>query len=182
MLIAQVVKLFGKPSYLIYWLAYSLSAIGFELILFVLMVILFDLTKTAVSMGAFTAIFMFCLVVFGPIAGICIDRWERKRIFVACNVLLAILISLMKYREGVVWLYIVWFFASLLFTFLRPVRVALITNLFSKEDYFKANSAFMISLNLSKIGGPLIGGFLMLFFPVKWVFHVAASFFLFPPS
>jgi MFS transporter, DHA3 family, macrolide efflux protein len=177
MFLAQFVRVFEQISYLRYWLAYTLSAIGFELIQFVLMVVLFDSMKTALSMGTFTAIFMFCLVMFGPIAGICVDRWERKKIFIACNVLLAILIFTLKYLHEAYWLYLLWFFASLLLTFLRPVRVALITNLFPKEDYFKANSAFMISLNLSKIGGPLIGGFLILSLPLEWVFNIIGSFF-----
>jgi len=177
MLTAQFAKIFEKTSYFRYWLGYTLSAIGFELIQFVLMVVLFDSMKTALSMGAFTAIFMFCLVMFGPIAGTCVDRWERKKIFIACNILLAILIFILKYLHEAFWLYLFWFFASLLFTFLRTVRVALITNLFPKEDYFKANSAFMISLNLSKIGGPLIGGFLILSLPMAWAFNAIVLFF-----
>lgn len=180
MFFPQFKKLFEKTSYLRYWVAYSLSAIGFELILFVFMVVLFDSMKTGLGMGIFTAIYMLCLVVFGPIAGICIDRWERKKIFFACNILLAILIFLAKYLHGVFWLYFLWFFASLLFTFLRLVRVALITNLFPEEDYLKANSAFMISLNLSKIGGPLIGGLLILSLPMEWTFNIILLFFILP--
>ena len=178
MSVTQFSIVFGRPSYLAYWLAYTLSAIGFELIFFVLTVALFDFTKTALSMGAFAAIFMFCLVVFGPLAGICIDRWERKKIFIACNVLLAVLGFSLRYLQGVFWFYLLWFFASLLFTFLRPVRVALITNLFPREDYVKANSAFMTSLNLSKIGGPLIGGFLILSLPMEWAVNVVVLFFI----
>jgi len=178
MFINHFVKIFEKPAYWRYWLAYTLSAIGFELILFVLMVVLFDLMKTALSMGTFTAIFMFCLVAFGPFAGVYVDRWNRKNIFIACNVLLGVLIFIAKYLVGVFWIYSLWFCASLLFVFLRPVRVALITNLFSKEDYFKANSAFMMSLNFSKIGGPLIGGFLLIFFSKEWAMNTVLSFFL----
>lgn len=85
-------KVCEKPSYRRYWLAYSSSAIGFELVSFALMVVLFDLTRKAVSMGAFMGINMFCLVVFGPAAGIYIDRWDRKKIFIVCNILLALLI------------------------------------------------------------------------------------------
>ncbi len=180
MFLPQFAKVLEKTSYLRYWLAYSLSAIGFELILFAFMVVLFDSTKTGLSMGIFTAIFMLCLVVFGPIAGICVDRWERKNIFLTCNLLLAILIFLAKYLHGVFWLYFLWFFASLLFTFLRLVRVALITNLYAEEDYLKANSAFMISLNLSKIGGPLIGGLLILSLPMAWTFNIILLFFIIP--
>ena len=80
MVTAQFAKIFEKTSYFRYWLAYTVSAIGFELIQFVLMVVLFDSMRTALSMGSFTAIFMFCLVLFGPIAGTCVDRWERKKI------------------------------------------------------------------------------------------------------
>ena len=178
MFTTHLAKVFEKPPYWRYWLAYTLSAIGFELILFVLMVVLFDLMKTALSMGTFTAIFMFCLVVFGPFAGIYVDSWDRKKIFIACNVLLAVLIFIVKYLFGAFWIYSLWFFASLLFVFLRPARVALITNLFPEEDYFKVNSAFMMSLNFSKIGGPLIGGFLLIFFSKEWAMNIMLSFFL----
>jgi len=177
MLLGQFAKVFERSSYGRYWLAYTLSAIGFELILFVLMVVLFDRTKTALSMGTFTAIFMFCLVAFGPITGICADRWKRKNIFLVCNALLAVLILLTRYLQESFWIYFLWFLASLLFAFLRPARVALITNLFPKEDYFKANSAFTISLNLSKIGGPLIGGLLLVYLPMEWAVNVIGSFF-----
>jgi NRE family putative nickel resistance protein-like MFS transporter len=177
MLLSQFAKVFEKSSYLRYWLAYTLSAIGFELILFVLMVVLFDRTKTALSMGTFTGIFMFCLVAFGPVAGICTDRWKRKNIFLVCNALLGILILVTKYLQEAFWIYFLWFLASLLFAFLRPARVALITNLFPKEDYFKANSAFTISLNLSKIGGPLIGGLLLISLSMEWVVNAIVSFF-----
>jgi MFS transporter, DHA3 family, macrolide efflux protein len=171
-------KVFKNPSYFLYWLSYSLSAIAFELLLFTLMVILFDATKTALGMGAFAAIFMSCMMVFGPMAGTCIDRWQRKRVFIACNLLLAALAIAIKFLEGAFWIYATWFLGSVLFTFLRSVRTALITNLFSEESYFKANSAFMLSLNLSKIGGPLIGGVLIISFPREWIIYTIASFFL----
>ncbi len=180
MFISHFTKVFEKPLYWRYWLAYTLSAIGFELISFILMVVLFDLMKTALGMGTFIAIFMFCLGVFGPFAGVYVDCWDRKRIFMACNVFLAVLIFVAKYLVGVFWIYSLWFFASLLFVFLRPVRVALITNLFPKEDYLKANSAFMMSLNFSKIGGPLIGGFLLIFFSKEWAMNTILLFFLIP--
>jgi len=171
-------KIFEKPSYWRYWLAYTLSAIGFELISFALMVVLFDLLKTSVSMGRFTAISMFCMVVFGPFIGIYVDVWDRKKIFFTCNALLAILIFSLKYLVGSFWIYFIWFLASLVFVFLRPARVALITNLFPVEDYFKANSAFMMSLNFSKIGGPLIGGALLVFFSREWAMNIILSFFI----
>jgi DHA3 family macrolide efflux protein-like MFS transporter len=177
MLLSQFSKIFEKSSYCRYWLAYTLSAIGFELILFVSMVVLFDLTKTALSMGTFAAIRSFCLLAFGPISGVCVDRWERKNIFLGCNALLAVVILMMKYLQGAFCIYFLWFLASFLFVFLRPARVALITNLFPKEDYFKANSAFTISLNLSKTGAPLIGGLLLISLPREWVINAIVLFF-----
>ena len=171
-------KIFEKPSYRLYWLAYSLSTLGFELVSFVLMVLLFEITSTAVSMGAFTAMYMTCLVVFGPPAGIYIDRWNRKKIFIVCNILLALFLFSLKFRTGVFWIYFSWFLASLALVFLRPARVALITNLFREEDYLQANSAFMMSLNFSKIGGPLIGGMLLLYFSRQWTINVILLFFL----
>jgi len=173
-----VPKVFEKPSYRRYWLAYSLSALGFELVSFTLMVVLFDITRKAVTMGAFIAIYMFCLVVFGPPAGIYIDRWNRKKIFIVCNILLALLISSLNLFTGLFWIYFSWFLASLFLVFLRPARVALITNLFREEDYLQANSAFMMSLNFSKIGGPLIGGMLLIYFSREWTINVILSLFL----
>jgi DHA3 family macrolide efflux protein-like MFS transporter len=171
-------KIFEKPAYWRYWLAYTLSTVGFELISFALMVVLFNLMKTALSMGTFTAIFMFCMVVSGPFAGIYIDRWDRKRIFIVCNILLAVSIFALKYLSDPIWIYLLWFLASTVYVFLRPVRVALITNLFPAKDYFQANSAFVMSLNLSKVLGPLIGGALLTFFSKDGTMNTILSFFL----
>ena len=178
MFFAPFAKNLTTPFYRRYWLAYSLSAIGYELTLFVLMVVLYDLLNTAVSMGTFTAISMFCLVLFGPLAGICVDRFDRKGIFLAVNLMLAGLIFAARFLEASFWLYALWFGASFLFTFLRPVRVALLTNLFSKEDFFRANALFMVSLNFSKIAGPLIGGAMILILARPWAVSAIAVFFV----
>ena len=178
MFTTHLAKVFEKPSYRRYWLAYSLSALGFELVSFALMVVLFDITRKAVTMGAFMAIYMFCLVVFGPPAGIYVDRWNRKKIFIVCNILLALFISSLHFFTGLFWIYSTWFLASLCLVFLRPVRVALITNLFDEEDYLQANAAFMMSLNFSKVGGPLIGGLLLIYFSRAWTLNGILSFFL----
>lgn len=79
---------------------------------------------------------------------------------------------------GLVWIYCSWFLASLFLVFLRPARVALITNLFDEQDYLQANAAFMMSLNFSKIGGPLIGGLLLIYFSRPWTLTVILAFFL----
>jgi MFS family permease len=174
----HLAKAFERPAYRRYWLAYSLSALGFELVSFALMVILFDITRKAVTMGAFMGVYMFCLVVFGPPAGIYLDRWNRKKIFIVCNLLLALLIASLNFFTGLSWIYGAWFLASLFLVFLRPARVALITNLFDEEDYLQANSAFIMSLNFSKIGGPLIGGLLLIYFSRTWTLNVILSIFL----
>lgn len=174
----RLTKAFEKPAYRRYWSAYTLSALGFELISFALMVILFEISGTAVSMGAFTAIYMFCLVVLGPLAGIYIDRWNRKKIFISCNLLLALVVSSFNFFIGAFWIYCSWFLASLILVFLRTARVALITNLFHEQDYLEANAAFMMSLNFSKIGGPLIGGMLLVYFSKVLAFNVILALFL----
>ena len=178
MFTTHLAKVFEKPSYRRYWLAYSLSALGFELVSFALMVVLFDITRKAVTMGTFMAIYMFCLVVFGPPAGIYLDRWNRKRIFILCNILLALLVLSLNFLAGLYWIYFAWFLASFFLVFLRPTRVALITSLFDEADYLQANSAFMMSLNFSKIGGPLIGGLLLIYFSRAWTLNVILSIFL----
>jgi MFS family permease len=178
MFTTHLAKVFEKPSYRRYWLAYSLSALGFELLSFALMVVLFDITRKAVTMGTFMAIYMFCLVVFGPPAGIYLDRWNRKRIFILCNILLALLVLSLNFLAALYWIYFAWFLASFFLVFLRPTRVALITSLFDEADYLQANSAFMMSLNFSKIGGPLIGGLLLIYFSRAWTLNVILSIFL----
>jgi len=178
MFTTHLAKAFETPSYRRYWLAYSLSALGFELVSFALIVVLFDITKKALNMGVFMAIYMFCLVVFGPPAGVFIDRWNRKKIFIVCNLLLAFLVFSLQFLTDLLWIYVSWFLVSLFFVFLRPARVALITNLFEEKDYLPANSAFMMSLNFSKIGGPLIGGILLITFSRVWTLNVILFVFL----
>jgi DHA3 family macrolide efflux protein-like MFS transporter len=178
MFTTYLAKVFENPSYRRYWLAYSLSALGFELVSFALMVVLFDITRKALNMGVFMAIYMFCLVVFGPPAGIFIDRWNRKKIFIVCNLLLALVVFSLQFLADLLWIYVSWFLASFFLVFLRPARVALITNLFNERDYLPANSAFMMALNFSKIGGPMIGGILLVTLSRVWTINAILLFFL----
>ena len=82
-------------------------------------------------------------VLFGTVAGVFVDRLERKRTMVVCNVLLALTLAplLLVEASGAGWLiYVVAFVQSSVAQFFAPAENALLPTLVNKEHLASANA------------------------------------------
>lgn len=109
----------------------------------------------------FTAIPAF---IISPIAGVYIDRWNKKYVMIASDMFRAIMILTVPVffinNQNIVPIYMVIFLIFSSACFFLPARLAIIPELVSKEDILIANSAGSITWILSGIAGFSIGGFL----------------------
>jgi MFS family permease len=97
---------------------------------------------------------------FGPIAGVLVDRWHRKKVMVACDALrtiCALLIPLLFLVTGSIYpVFAVVFFMFLLGLFFNTARSAIIPNLVMKKKILIANSV----INFVGRGATFLGMFL----------------------
>jgi len=120
-------------------------------------------------------------LLLGPLAGVFVDRWNRKRIMVVGNVLsaLALLPLLLVTVDDRIWIVnVVAFVEASIEQFFVPAQNALVPNLVSTEQLVAANSLLSLSNNLARLVGPALGGLVAGLFGIPGVVGIDAASFL----
>ena len=104
-------------------------------------------------------------LLFGPIAGTFVDRWDHREVLVVSDILRAAVVFVMPIVASLnIWLvYPLAFLLTTISIFFRPARVAILPRLVREDELLTANSALWIGETLvDVIGFPLAGLFVAL--------------------
>jgi MFS family permease len=97
------------------------------------------------------------VIVFGPIAGVLIDRWNKQKVMVVCDSLRMVCAALIPVvfllTRNIYPVFVIVFFMFLLALFFNTARNAIIPNLISKKRILNANSV----LNFIGRGATFLG-------------------------
>jgi Na+/melibiose symporter-like transporter len=102
-------------------------------------------------------------VVLGSVAGVFVDRWDRKRTMVATNLLLAVglvPLLLVSGRDQIWLVYVVLAAESCLEVFFAPAEQAFLPKVVGDEDLVAANGLNGQARNLARLVGSGLGGVL----------------------
>jgi MFS family permease len=153
-----------ERNYLVFWLGQTVSVMG-DMVLFVaLPVWVYQLTGSKTALGLSFAVNILPRLLLAPVAGVFVDRWDRRLTMIACDLLrAATLVGLFFVRgPGNVWLiYSVSLFSACVSRFYLPARSALIPNLVGPDKLVTANSLASVSQSAAQLVGPLAGGALV---------------------
>jgi len=103
-------------------------------------------------------------MLFGSVAGVFVDRWDRRRVLLAGNLVQAAIIPwlLLVDTRGWIWVvYVVIFLESTVNQFLIPAENALLPSLVDEVHLVSANSLNALNDNLARIVGAALGGILL---------------------
>ncbi|MFL5777984.1 MAG: MFS transporter [Chloroflexota bacterium] len=101
-------------------------------------------------------------LLFAPIAGAYVDRWEHKEVLVVSDLLRAATVLLVPIAAvtNVVLVYPLIFLVTTISIFFRPARIAILPRIVRDDDLFTANSGLWIAETLADVVGyPLAGLF-----------------------
>jgi DHA3 family macrolide efflux protein-like MFS transporter len=105
------------------------------------------------------------VIIFGPITGVLVDRWHKKKVMVICDslrMICALLIPVTLLMTGNIYLvFIVVFFMFLLTLFFNTARSSIIPNLVPKGQILKANSLVNFVVRAATFIGMLVGGLIV---------------------
>lgn len=139
---STVVRLFGSDDFFRLWLAQVVSALG-DWLGFVAIVAIATRIGGA-SPAAAVSLVMSARLIPGffvaPVAGVLVDRWDRKKVMVACDITRAAALFTLPFIEtiwGLVVVSLVLEIATLLWS---PAKEASVPNLVPKEHLTTANS------------------------------------------
>jgi len=152
-----------NPNFLALWLAQIFSQLADKVILVYLIVLLASYGFSDSSdISRLTIVFTVPAVLFGSIAGVYVDRWQKKELMIGSNVLrggLVLVLPLAAWFGGYssAWIYAVTFLLSTVTQFFAPAELAMIPTLVQKRNLLAANSLFTSTMMASMVLGLGLG-------------------------
>jgi MFS family permease len=154
-------SLLRRRDFALVWTASLISATGDWVLLIGLPIYVYQLTGSTLATSAMFVAELVPQIAFGSVAGVFVDRWDRKRTMVVANLLLTVAILPLVFVRSAdeVWIvYLVAFTESMLARFLRPAEGAMLPRLVDKSDLVAANALGSFASNTSRLVGPTLGG------------------------
>ena len=87
-------RLFGNRSFMALWLGQTISYIGDYFYWLAIPIMVERLTGSALQVGLSVISSTLPMLVLGPVAGVFVDRWDRKRTMIVADLLRALLVLL----------------------------------------------------------------------------------------
>jgi len=151
-----------QRNYALLWFGGLVSMLG-DFVLFVgLPFEIYRLTGSTVAMAGMLLSFLVPSILLGSVAGVYVDRWDRRRLMIAVNLVqAAVLLPLMLVDQLGLWvIYAVLVAESSVSQLFQPAQVALMPSLLAggKEELLTANALSGVGRHLARLIGPAIGG------------------------
>ena len=154
-----------------------ISQAGDWVLLIGLPIYVYILTRSLLATSITFAAGIVPQIVLGSVAGVFVDRWNRKRTLVVANLLLAVALAplaLVRTPDHVWIVYIVIFAETCFEQFTVPAQNALLPALVTEEQLVPANALNSLSSNLSRLVGPALGGVIAGYFGLTGIVVVDA--------
>ncbi|MEC7810162.1 MAG: MFS transporter [Actinomycetota bacterium] len=140
-------KAFDSPSFFRLWIAQVVSATGDWLGLLAISILAIRVgsgnegAALSLVLGARIAPGFF----FGPLAGVFVDRWDRKRVMIFCDIGRAIVMMILPFVNNLIGLFIASLILEALTMLWSPAKEASVPNLVSEKFLTSANSLSLVA-------------------------------------
>ena len=145
--------------FLLLWLSQLATQVGGNMVLYGLTVIVYDTTTSSTAVSVLLLTFLVPSVLFSAVAGVYVDRIDRRLILVATNLLRAgAFAAMFAFEHNLLALYLLNIVVSTLTVFFAPAEAAMIPSLVPRSLLLAANGLFTFTLNAAfALGFALLG-------------------------
>ena len=174
-------QVFRNRAFTLLWTGQLISTTGSALTSLASSILIYRLTGSALSVGLMLIVTAVPTLVFGLIAGVIVDRYDRKKILIASDLLRAALVFLIPFliSHNIIWLYIIVLLSSSVGQFFDPAHESVIPEVASEQELSSADAL----LGISSFGSTAIGfaasGLIASRYPIQWAFYLDALSFVF---
>ena len=177
-----MIDVLRQRSFALLWLGGLLSITGDCVLRGALPYFVYQQTGSTVATAGMIAAALAPGILLGSVAGVFVDRWNRKRVLVVGNLLQAAAVALLVLVPMDGWLWLVFAVAaaqSLVGAFSSPAESALLPTLVADERLVAANALNVLNNRLGRLIGLPLGATLLAVFGLELVVLVdCASFVL----
>jgi MFS family permease len=142
--------------------------------------LLYDLTGSAVLLGALNGLRALPFLFIGPLAGVAADRFDRMKMIISAQGVLVVtaLVMGVLVATGTVQAWHLFVFTgstSIVWAAGQTVRQTLVANVVPRQDLLNAVTLNSMGFNTTKVIGPAVGGLLIATFGAGGNFFVQAA-------
>ncbi len=172
---------FRNRAFSLMWTGQLVSTIGTALSSLAASILVFRLTGSALSVGLMRMATAAPSLLVGLIAGVFVDRFDRRRIMIAADLLRAGLALLIPFLVplNILWLYAIVALSSAIGQFFEPAHSSVLPEVASDEELAAANSMMAISAFGSTAIGFAASGLIASRYPIAWAVYADALSFAF---
>jgi len=154
--------IFKNKNFMKIWVSQLFSQLSINIMNFVLLVRLFEVTGSAISTALLWVTYSLPAMLFGPIASGTVDLVDRKKILVITNFLQGTVILLFAFadKSNIFLLYEVVFMYSLLNQFYVPAEASTLPSVLNKDNLAHGNGLFFITQQAAVVLGFAAAGLL----------------------
>lgn len=147
-----------RPFFLL-WLAQAATQVGGNMVIYGLTVVVFASTRSNAAVSVLLLTFLVPAVLFSALAGVYVDRFDRRSILVATNLLRGVAFVVMwAVGSHLVAIYLLNAFVSLVTVFFAPAEASMIPHLVPRRLLIAANGLFTFTMNAAfALGFALLG-------------------------
>ena len=151
-------------NFALVWLGGFISLAGDWLLMIGLPIYTYTLTRSALATGVMFMASALPQMLLASVAGVFVDRWDRRRTMIAFDLLLAagLIPLLFVHSKDTLWLvYVVAVIEGVLSQFYTPAESAILPTLVAEDQLISANALNALNKNLARLVGPALGGFVV---------------------
>jgi CRP-like cAMP-binding protein/Na+/melibiose symporter-like transporter len=167
---------FRNRNFTLLWTGQLISTIGSSLTSLAASILVYRLTGSAASVGLMLMATAAPTILVGLLAGVFVDRYDRKYIMIIADLSRAVLVLLIPFllRHSMAWLYIIVMLTSAITQFFDPAHESVLPEIASDEELAAANSLMAISAFGATAVGFAASGLIASRFPIAWAFYLDA--------
>lgn len=152
------------------WIAVAISTSGTRVHQIALLVLVYEMTGKALDLGVLMICMSIPAFLFSPIAGILIDRMDRKLLLVLSDFSRAILVFFIPFTTELWQVYVIAGALAACGVFYHPAMFASVPKLAKGPELVTANSLQMTTINVIAIIAPAVAGLLVARFGTTFAF------------
>jgi MFS family permease len=154
-------RLLARRNFGLLWFGGFISFVGDWVLYIGMPISIYQITGSALATTVMFVCGVVPSIVLGSVAGVYVDRWDRRRVVIIGNLLLAaalLPLTLVRGADTIWVVYIVVVVEASIGQFVVPAVGALLPRLVETDELVAANSLNAAANNLSRVVGPPIGG------------------------
>jgi MFS family permease len=179
---ASPFSVFRHRNFSLMWTGQLVETIGCALTSLAASILVYRETGgSALSVGLMLMATTAPSLLVGLVAGVFVDRYDRRRIMITADLLRAVLVFLIPFLvpQGIAWLYILVMLSSAIGQFFDPAWESVLPEAAPDEELAAANSLMAISSFGSTAIGFAASGLIAANYPINYAFYLNAFSYLF---